>query len=321
MEEKKTIKVSLGTVICIFIIIILIMVLIGMWYYNNMDKVDNKQISQKISTSGDKQEKIVSEDKAEELNINGETVKNLYAKILKVESNYGPNDDLPKTYSFYRASKVTSDNLENDEKSFVVVNYLLGSNYGKKELMDNISSDIKNKFSYYVSGVTDDPKSGETPYCVVYNNKDIEYVKDIIFGSNVNINYTTFSGLACVVEFIDGNYYSYTFPGGGRGAEDRLFTKIEKATKDGDYIYIYDKCLYADLDPDTANTDNEKLALYTNTDKTKKIETIESDWQDYYNADNSYMNDYVSKLDTYKHTFKKDSNGNYYWISSEPANK
>lgn len=35
MEEKKGIKVSLGTVICMFIIFILIIALLGMWYYYN----------------------------------------------------------------------------------------------------------------------------------------------------------------------------------------------------------------------------------------------------------------------------------------------
>lgn len=39
MEEKNSIKVSLGTVICMFIIFILIIALLGMWYYYNHIKV------------------------------------------------------------------------------------------------------------------------------------------------------------------------------------------------------------------------------------------------------------------------------------------
>ena len=37
MDEKKSIKVSLSTVICIFIIFVLILIILGMWfYYNNL---------------------------------------------------------------------------------------------------------------------------------------------------------------------------------------------------------------------------------------------------------------------------------------------
>lgn len=325
MEEKKSKSISLGTAICIFIIIILVAALVGMWlYFNNENKIGDKEISQ-VTVKNEENTNVKEEqntNKEEELNINSEEVKNLYAKILKVQSEYSPIKEYSsKTYSFYKSNKTTIENLNNDEKSFAVVSYLMQNNYGTKVLMNSVSENIRSKLSYHIEGENYEPASDLEAFCTIYKNEDIEYVKDIIYGSNINIENISFRGLACAIEFISGDYYFYYYPGGGRGAEDRLFTKIEKATKQGEYIYIYDKCLYVALDPDTEGTANEKLALYTNTDKTKKIDTVEPDWERYHNADSSYMDSYLSKLDTYKHTFKKDLNGNYCWVSSEPIVK
>lgn len=44
MDEKKSIKISLGTTICIIIIVLLVIALFGMWYYYN--KKDNNEIKQ-----------------------------------------------------------------------------------------------------------------------------------------------------------------------------------------------------------------------------------------------------------------------------------
>jgi len=49
MEEKKSIKISLGTAICIFIIIILIIVMIGMWFVYNRDNGSN--LSAEVDTN------------------------------------------------------------------------------------------------------------------------------------------------------------------------------------------------------------------------------------------------------------------------------
>lgn len=54
MEEKKQIKISLGTAICIFIIVILIVALGGMWYYYNFinkEENSNKVVGNNISNN------------------------------------------------------------------------------------------------------------------------------------------------------------------------------------------------------------------------------------------------------------------------------
>lgn len=44
MEEKKTIKISLGTVICIIIIMLLLFFIVGMRYYNNIIEDNNSNM-------------------------------------------------------------------------------------------------------------------------------------------------------------------------------------------------------------------------------------------------------------------------------------
>ena len=52
MDEKKTIKISLGTLICLFIIFILIVALIGMFcYYNYFTTEDTNVVDNKTETN------------------------------------------------------------------------------------------------------------------------------------------------------------------------------------------------------------------------------------------------------------------------------
>lgn len=51
MEDKKYIKISLGTLICIFIIFILIFIILGMWYYYNNIDTNNNTLNNNISNN------------------------------------------------------------------------------------------------------------------------------------------------------------------------------------------------------------------------------------------------------------------------------
>lgn len=70
MEEKKSVKVSLGTVICICIIILLIIALLGMWYYyNKNDNNEIKQINEYIEDSNTTT-RITTEEEVSKSNLN-----------------------------------------------------------------------------------------------------------------------------------------------------------------------------------------------------------------------------------------------------------
>ena len=88
MDEKKSIKVSLGTVICIFIIILLIIALVGMYfYYNNKNSVDKNVISTKaensINTDENSSNKIASNESTEK-----QSIKIDDSKDLVYDANY-----------------------------------------------------------------------------------------------------------------------------------------------------------------------------------------------------------------------------------------
>lgn len=69
MDEKRIIKISFGTVICIFIIIALVLVIGGMYYYYNYI-VDSKNInSNNISSNINKKEENYKIDNSEYLGV------------------------------------------------------------------------------------------------------------------------------------------------------------------------------------------------------------------------------------------------------------
>lgn len=89
MEEKKTIKVSLATVICIVIIFILLFVIGGMWYYYNFIQKSNNNQNQQNIISTNNIEKNVNNNEIENTDtINkrpSETIKILFNDYMEAE--------------------------------------------------------------------------------------------------------------------------------------------------------------------------------------------------------------------------------------------
>lgn len=84
MEDKKTIKVSLGTVICIFIIILLLIALVLMYFYYNRSSqnVDNtnSSIAEKVENNIDSETIKVQAKKINKLDESKEIVYSSYSK-------------------------------------------------------------------------------------------------------------------------------------------------------------------------------------------------------------------------------------------------
>lgn len=108
MEEKKSIKVSLGTAICIFIIFLLLIVICGMYfYYNNKNDVEENVISTKQENNINADEiindSITSDESTEKQSIKIDNNKELvydanYSyKNFSNESYYSQN--MNKTYT------------------------------------------------------------------------------------------------------------------------------------------------------------------------------------------------------------------------------
>lgn len=76
MEDKKSIKISLGTVICLFIIFILIVALVGMYfYYNYFRKIDEDAKTENIVVSDSKIDNIDNNKNEEGNTLSNETTK------------------------------------------------------------------------------------------------------------------------------------------------------------------------------------------------------------------------------------------------------
>lgn len=101
-EKKKEIKVSLGTIVCIFIIVLLVIALIGMMYYYNKDNVrstenvllnekENKEGSNQIGNTNNQAEKNISNSKeyikSISLNGNSHEIAFIYSNTQTDETN------------------------------------------------------------------------------------------------------------------------------------------------------------------------------------------------------------------------------------------
>ncbi len=149
MEEKKSIKVSLGTVICIFIIIMLVLAIIGIVYYYNgtsNNNIENKEVytpnasinTTEVNTIKNNEQtnnttKITVEDavnyvdgyyglfkvKLPKVVGNTDTIKSLNSKIL--------NEVLPLTYADVVCHAKT-DNTAMDKGSIYDYKYSIENN-------------------------------------------------------------------------------------------------------------------------------------------------------------------------------------------------
>ena len=112
----------------------------------------------------------------------------------------------------------------------------------------------------------------------------------------------SFTGV-CLYSDVEDEYLCHNQVGG-----DTTFgisrTKLISANKYFDRIELYDRYVWVDL------ADNNGFDYYKSRFNKELIVNVPE-----YNEDND--DEYLDKGALYKHIFKKDSNGNYYWYSSE----
>lgn len=290
---------------------------------NSIDTDKSSEITINGKTYANEADYMNGIEKAEktiELDINSELVQELHSKILKFNHIYDFGSG--KEYSFYRDKKVTVSDLTNTEKVIAVMQYLEENNYGTKIKFTELEQKTLDKLTMYVSP---DEEPGFSMFadeiCYIYDAIDLEKGAKLIFGDNVQIEWFSFDNCCGeTFDYIDGKYYNYCYPGGGYGYYTYGFSKIEEARQDENYIYIYDTFIYAE---DVLELTDMYTIFYINSTKSLKIgedqlvgvfipfeldDTIE------------LISKYEDKLNTYKHTFRKNADGEYYWISTEIEN-
>lgn len=246
------------------------------------------------------------------IDINSEFVKELYSRLFV--SNFIAND---YEGSFYKNDKTTLETLSNTEKSLAVLTYL--EKQGKERVeQDAIELSVLRQMKHFSEehDFVDDIR--------VYSKEEIEDAVNKIFGENVKINFENFDGCGECFEYIDGRYYAYVFPGGGFGALTEGLGQIQYVIEDGDYVYIYDKFVFKRYFAVETNykgyTSDDLTAYYASSEDEKyvAIHKIDIDIDAYeFELEDDIIYDLYDSLNLYKHTFKKDKNGNYHWVSTE----
>ena len=114
MENKGKITISLGTAICIFIIVLLIIALVGVICYNS-----NKGESKTTSNDNQKVENVLIEKES----VNKESEKDYNAEAVKKISKEGTRFIIDKIDSKGDKYEVTAYILEENRKTFTQEGY------------------------------------------------------------------------------------------------------------------------------------------------------------------------------------------------------
>lgn len=304
MEDKKEpIKIRLSTVILLFIILILIIAIIGIVFYyqntinNNTNLIENKII--KGNTQINSNESLDKENSVDKFNNTNEKI------IKKIDTNdeliqklysYIPAIDYKIEKNAYQDKKVTLSELKND--------FILRVAFTKLSLKNEEKQKISNEY---------DVDSGWYSFDAnILQNK----VKEL-YGEKANIPNQDFddgAGKSC--SYNNGIYN--VMSGGGTNEGLIPVSKIVESYSQNDEIYIITKNATF-----VFTAENEKGSLYTDSTLKNKIKDYKD--EKYITMDGNKIVEDIIKNDektmiNYKHTFKKDTNENYYWISTEPIN-
>lgn len=292
MENKEPKTVRLSTVILLFIILILVVALVLMYMYYNKDS-KNEVATDTSNTESMNTTKNAEKSTVEELSTTSSIVKELY-EYIPVDREYTEDINLMLSDA-YQSKKITVNDLDNE--------LILGNAFINTE----IPIDERQPYEENIP-VTDwykaTPDRLQETIKKMYNT-EIEDKSFNLSGSNGNF---------------ENGIYTFTFGGGGNSFIDNL-RNIEEAYKENDELYIIDTCLkyLTENEVDSNNILKYKFKLYDTSNNNSIIleETVnETEIKD--NIDSYVEEHYSSKAKKYKHTFKKNDDGEYYWYSSEP---
>ncbi len=321
--------------ISIFIVILIIgVIFISIKLTDNKNKNENyeEKNNTKISESQNSFSNAIS------LSLKDKSVTELYRMISTNTENEFNGKEI------YKDNIVTYDSLSNVEKIIFIIQYIdkinskvnteeLNNNENKKELyVEEINADdfkkIKNQNGQQFSNISDQVymykkdvinKFGKEMFGDKYIGID-NILKD---GDNKYIakNLNGWYGNN-VLEFHNGQIYKYEIYDEDRRDNKEIVydsskTYLIKAEQKNDLICLYDVFIYQET-YDTRD-DNSKIYNYSSSSKREKINI------DYtkINGDNDYIEQIrnaINKLHIYKHTFKKNEDGNFYWIRTEIDN-
>lgn len=263
-------------------------------------------------TTPTEQTEVVEEPQTEEvkvpdvdLSIDGEFVKSLKEKIPF--SFYIVNNN-------YKPTKVTySDLTDNERLTYTLYRMYLEKNY---ETID-INIVISKMQEYYYPNDADGQKFSlenvQKKYRELFGPEKELVKENVVFGMYA-------------VDWVeeDNCFYGRSFTGGG-GSPWSTDRRIDSAAKseDGKEIYLYEYFIrsnpysegpyeiynYTYEYGESIGTEYDKVDEYVNLGPEKSYTKIKDE----------IFEKYKDQLVKFKSTFKLDTNGNYYWVSTEPV--
>lgn len=261
---------------------------------------------------------------------NEELAKELYERL---ESDYifPIYVDDYETYidsNFYIDKLVTYDNLSDESKLYYAYQIIPNKKQRKLSDCEDLKTYIYNKEDLYTKCVKDEDmlrkdleEDGEFTFDNVNKDKLVSaYHK--LFGYDKEMPLKQFTKLftgACTYSKEKDDFLCFNTVG-GKEIGSRAETKLEKYKKKKDSIEIYDRYVWVEVEN---NLDYYENIYYKSRLKEDKFASETFDYEmlkeeKRTNLENKELKDEIFKQGAlYKHIFKKDKNGNYYWYSSE----
>lgn len=270
----------------------------------NEEPIENIQPNEEITEEKNEQKEVKNPNI--DLNIDGEFVQNLYKKV--------PINLFAQVIYTYNLT-TQADLTQRQKMLFVLLNMRENKEYTQISSTGIIDRLESNKI-YTTSG---DIIATLEKYTI----EDIEKNYKYVFGNDREIDkvdYETNLGFIFEYDLQDDCFYGHSYAGGG-GTSMVYQTILDSADKNDSNteIYLYDYYIKSEPVP------GEGYNIYTYSIGGNKIGN-EWDVPTYYdeNTNKTYINDSIIEkykkngLVKFKHTFKLDDTGNFYWYSCEP---
>ncbi len=301
----------------LFVVIIGVFIALFFVFYNKSDS-DEHELSLPHNKEAYSKIEILSSDKKND----GSNYLN-YSGIKKVESSL-----VLDSYGLYLSSNISIDDVNNP--------YLIAFNI-KKYLSEGLSEDDYSSMEKYIpSDYINTLKwdkcfsnrcNNLDNYKVIYRVSKDELNRYMHKTYNTTNNYNLLANNEeetsdiirpfTVIDSSDKYYTIFINNGLYDPPVHTIKTKIIDSKEDDDFLYISNKFIVCDSDPQGSSCEKQLIGLDAE-DKNVIVQCLND--EDSYKCDiDVALESYYSKLDTYKHTFKK-VNGNYYWVKTELVN-
>lgn len=287
MEEKKEVSVknTRSTTLVIVMLIIVILGLVGLVFYQN--KLLDKEREKVNSDKTDNHTSEVEQKKFSEEELNN------YLKMVPYLQEYNSDAGYEEMYDY-------------DEDAYT----------GKLVTANDLNEKLLLAHAYRHAERTDTKEEINHPACGDNKCSAFVYVKEETFKETVKYMYNIDKIKADVFNTIEGyvtlskGYYVAIITRGTTPIH-KYNKLIKYEVKDNDLI-IYEKVLF------TASVSAVTYVLKT-TNSDLSTSLIQPTLGNYDEA-KKYALDNIDSGNTYKHTFKVNNEGNYYWYSSELSN-